>query len=83
MEYVVYNPDGTERERTARSVGSRDWLRILHMTCWDTTGHIITPTAEQALETLHSEEVPGLRYVHNHRPILILKHSSVSSTAGP
>ena len=27
------------------------------MTCWDTTGHIITPTAEQALETLHSEEV--------------------------
>jgi hypothetical protein len=57
MEYVVYNPDGTERERTARSVGSRDWLRILHMTCWDTTGHIITPTAEQALETLHSEEV--------------------------
>ena len=57
MEYVVYNPDGTERERTARSVGSRDWLRILHMTCWDTTGHIITPTAEQALETLRSEEV--------------------------
>ena len=56
-EFVVYNPDGTERERTARSVGSRDWLRILHMTCWDTTGHIITPTAEQALETLHSEEV--------------------------
>ena len=57
MEYVVYNPDGTERERTARSVGSRDWLRILHMTCWDTTGHIITPTAERALETLRSEEV--------------------------
>ena len=57
MEYVVYNPDGTERERTARSVGSRDWLRILHMTCWDTTGHIITPTAEQALETLRSEGV--------------------------
>ncbi len=57
MEYVVYNQDGTERERTARSVGSRDWLRILHMTCWDTTGHIITPTAEQALETLRSEEV--------------------------
>ena len=57
MEYVVYNPDGTERERTARSVGSRDWLRILHMTCWDTTGHIITPTAEQALETLRSEKV--------------------------
>ena len=56
-EFVVYNPDGTERERTARSVGSQDWLRILHMTCWDTTGHIITPTAEQALETLHSEEV--------------------------
>ena len=56
-EFVVYNPDGTERERTARSVGSRDWLRILHMTCWDTTGHIITPTAEQALETLRSEEV--------------------------
>ena len=56
-EFVVYNPDGTERERTARSVGSRDWLRILYMTCWDTTGHIITPTAEQALETLHSEEV--------------------------
>ena len=27
------------------------------MTCWDTTGHIITPTAEQALETLRSEEV--------------------------
>ena len=57
QEFVVYNPDGTERERTARSVGSRDWLRILHMTCWDTTGHIITPTAEQALETLRSEEV--------------------------
>ena len=57
QEFVVYNPDGTERERTARSVGSRDWLKILHMTCWDTTGHIITPTAEQALETLRSEEV--------------------------
>nr|WP_315282579.1 hypothetical protein [uncultured Actinomyces sp.] len=57
QEFVVYNPDGTERERTARSVGSRDWLRILHMTCWDTTGHIITPTAEQALETLRSEKV--------------------------
>ncbi len=57
QEFVVYNPDGTERERTARSVGSRDWLRILHMTCWDTTGHIITPTAEQALETLRSEQV--------------------------
>ena len=56
-EFVVYNPDGTERERTARSVGSRDWFKILHMTCWDTTGHIITPTAEQALETLRSEEV--------------------------
>ena len=57
QEFVVYNPDGTERERTARSVGSRDWLKILHMTCWDTTGHIITPTAEQALETLRSEQV--------------------------
>ena len=57
QEFVIYNPDGTERERTARSVGSRDWLRILHMTCWDTTGHIITPTAEQALETLRSEKV--------------------------
>ena len=56
-EFVVYNPNGTERERTARSLGSRDWLKILHMTCWDTTGHIITPTAEQALETLRSEEV--------------------------
>ena len=57
QEFVIYNPDGTERERTARSLGSRDWLKILHMTCWDTTGHIITPTAEQALETLRSEEV--------------------------
>ena len=57
QEFVIYNPDGTERERTARSVGSRDWLKILHMTCWDTTGHIITPTAEQALETLRSEQV--------------------------
>ena len=57
QEFVVYNPDGTERERTARSVGSRDWLKILHMTCWNTTGHIITPTAEQALETLRSEQV--------------------------
>ena len=56
-EFVVYNPDGTERERTARSVGSGDWTRIQYMTCWDTTGHIITPTAEQTLETLRSERV--------------------------
>ena len=57
MEYVVYNPDGTERERAAYTIGSGDWTRIQYMTCWDTTGHIITPTAEQTLETLRSEQV--------------------------
>lgn len=57
MEYVVYNPDGTERERAAYTIGSGDWTRIQYMTCWDTTGHIITPTAEQTIETLRSEQV--------------------------
>ena len=57
MEYVVYNPDGTERERAAFTIGSGDWTRIQHMTCWDTTGHIITPTAEQTIETLRSERL--------------------------
>lgn len=57
-DYVSLSPDGHQIAQTPRVYGSLTWKAFKTTTCWDPQSQVVTPTAQQAIETIHTGEVP-------------------------